>query len=91
MPMPEVYLMSYATPNFTAKQQELIASARAQGIANLVSYAQADLRRTAFYRQHRRATYERWAASVPRDFRFAVKIPKTMTHENRLRRARRPR
>jgi len=39
---------------------------------------------TSFYRPHRTATYERWAASVPEDFRFAVKIPKAITHERRL-------
>lgn len=39
---------------------------------------------SSFYRPHRRATYERWAASVPADFRFAVKLPRTMTHEQRL-------
>ncbi|WP_457091505.1 DUF72 domain-containing protein [Microvirga sp. P5_D2] len=39
---------------------------------------------TSFYRPHRAATYERWAASVPEDFRFAVKIPKAITHERRL-------
>jgi uncharacterized protein YecE (DUF72 family) len=39
---------------------------------------------SSFYRPHRRATYERWAATVPRSFRFSVKIPKTITHEQRL-------
>ena len=39
---------------------------------------------TSFYRPHRRQTYERWAASVPPDFRFAVKLPKTATHGARL-------
>jgi uncharacterized protein YecE (DUF72 family) len=39
---------------------------------------------TSFYRPHRRATYERWANSVPEDFRFAVKVPKSITHERRL-------
>jgi uncharacterized protein YecE (DUF72 family) len=39
---------------------------------------------TSFYRPHKRATYERWAASVPEDFRFAVKIPRAITHERRL-------
>ncbi|WP_420142020.1 DUF72 domain-containing protein [Sphingomonas sp.] len=39
---------------------------------------------SSFYRPHRRATYERWAASVPDDFRFAVKLPRTITHERRL-------
>jgi len=39
---------------------------------------------SSFYRPHRRATYERWATSAPADFRFAVKLPRTMTHEQRL-------
>jgi hypothetical protein len=40
---------------------------------------------SSFYRPHRRSTYERWAASVPDGFRFAVKLPKAITHEHRLR------
>ena len=39
---------------------------------------------SSFYRHHRRATYERWADGVPDGFRFAVKVPKTITHERRL-------
>lgn len=39
---------------------------------------------STFYRPHRSATFERWAASVPRGFRFSVKIPQTITHEQRL-------
>jgi len=39
---------------------------------------------SSFYRPHRRSTYERWAASVPTDFRFSVKAPKAITHEHRL-------
>jgi uncharacterized protein YecE (DUF72 family) len=39
---------------------------------------------SCFYRPHRLSTYERWAASVPADFRFAVKLPKVITHEHRL-------
>ena len=39
---------------------------------------------TSFYRPHQRKTYERWAASTPTNFRFAVKVPKTITHERRL-------
>lgn len=39
---------------------------------------------SSFYRPHRRATYERWAASTPPDFRFAVKVPKAATHGARL-------
>lgn len=40
---------------------------------------------TSFYRPHRPATYERWAASVPPGFRFSVKVPKAITHGLRLR------
>lgn len=39
---------------------------------------------SSFHRPHQRKTYERWAASVPKDFRFAVKLPRTITHERRL-------
>ncbi|MGK9165085.1 DUF72 domain-containing protein [Inquilinus limosus] len=39
---------------------------------------------TSFYRPHRRETYERWAAWVPAGFRFAVKLPRSVTHERRL-------
>lgn len=39
---------------------------------------------SSFYRSHRPRTYERWAASTPRDFRFAVKLPKQITHVQRL-------
>ena len=39
---------------------------------------------SSFYRPHRPATYARWAASVPDGFRFAVKVPKEITHERRL-------
>jgi len=39
---------------------------------------------SSFYRPHRPATYARWAASVPDDFRFSAKVPKAITHEQRL-------
>jgi uncharacterized protein YecE (DUF72 family) len=35
---------------------------------------------SSFHRPHRRATYERWAASVPPAFRFSLKLPKTISH-----------
>lgn len=39
---------------------------------------------TSFYRPHQPKTYERWAAATPPHFRFAVKLPKAVTHEARL-------
>jgi uncharacterized protein YecE (DUF72 family) len=39
---------------------------------------------SSFYRPHKRATYERWSASVPEGFRFCVKVPREITHQRRL-------
>lgn len=39
---------------------------------------------SSFYKPHRRATYERWAATVSDAFRFAVKVPRAITHERGL-------
>jgi uncharacterized protein YecE (DUF72 family) len=39
---------------------------------------------SCFYRPHRVTTYERWSVSVPEHFRFAVKLPKTITHKARF-------
>lgn len=39
---------------------------------------------SSFYRPHKPETYARWADSVPPGFRFAVKLPKSITHEKRL-------
>ena len=38
---------------------------------------------SSFHRPHRRATYERWAATVPDHFRFSLKVPKEITHVKR--------
>lgn len=40
---------------------------------------------SSFHRPHRPATYARWSAAVPPEFRFCVKLPKTITHTLRLR------
>ncbi len=37
-----------------------------------------------FYRPPRPATFERWAATTPSGFRFAVKAPRSVTHERKL-------
>jgi uncharacterized protein YecE (DUF72 family) len=39
---------------------------------------------SSFYRRHKRETWQRWADSVPDSFRFAVKLPKTISHDRRL-------
>lgn len=39
---------------------------------------------STFHRQHRPATYERWAESTPDNFRFSLKLPKSITHQRKL-------
>jgi uncharacterized protein YecE (DUF72 family) len=39
---------------------------------------------SSFYKPHRFRTYSRWAAATPVGFRFSVKIPQRITHEQRL-------
>lgn len=45
---------------------------------------------SSFYRSHRPQTYAKWASLVPESFRFAVKIPKVITHQQRLKEANSP-
>jgi uncharacterized protein YecE (DUF72 family) len=40
---------------------------------------------SSFHRSHRASTWARWAESVPDGFRFAVKMPKTISHQAKLR------
>jgi uncharacterized protein YecE (DUF72 family) len=40
---------------------------------------------SSFHRPHRISTWERWRESVPQTFRFSVKLPKTVTHQAKLR------
>lgn len=39
---------------------------------------------SSFHRSHRPSTWEKWRDSVPETFRFSVKVPKTITHQQRL-------
>lgn len=58
-----------------------------EGTSHLARYAtrfDAVEINSSFYRRHKAATYARWAASVPDDFRFSVKVPKAITHTARL-------
>jgi len=45
---------------------------------------------SSFHRSHSARVYQRWAAQTPPGFRFSVKVPRSITHEGRLRRAREP-
>lgn len=39
---------------------------------------------SSFYRPHAATTYAKWRNSTPQDFRFAVKVPRAITHELKL-------
>jgi len=45
---------------------------------------------SSFHRPHAATTYAKWRASTPPMFRFAVKIPRAITHNLKLQRAREP-
>ena len=45
---------------------------------------------SSFHRPHAATTYAKWARATPPGFLFAVKIPRTITHDQQLRRARLP-
>jgi uncharacterized protein YecE (DUF72 family) len=45
---------------------------------------------SSFYRPHQVETYARWAGMTPPHFRFAVKLPRTITHDAGLRGTRAP-
>ncbi len=45
---------------------------------------------SSFHRPHTAGTYAKWAMATPAEFRFAVKVPRRITHDQKLRRARLP-
>lgn len=58
-----------------------------QRYAQLLSCSEIN---SSFHRPHRPGVYAKWAASTPPGFRFCVKLPRTITHDLRLRRSRSP-
>jgi uncharacterized protein YecE (DUF72 family) len=42
---------------------------------------------SSFYRAHQRETYARWHDETPKNFRFSVKMPRSITHENHLKKS----
>ncbi|HXG69786.1 MAG TPA: DUF72 domain-containing protein [Gemmatimonadaceae bacterium] len=43
---------------------------------------------SSFHRPHATKVYEKWASITPPGFRFAVKMPRTITHDAKLKRTR---
>jgi uncharacterized protein YecE (DUF72 family) len=58
-----------------------------QRYAHVLSCAEIN---SSFHRPHAAQTYAKWALATPRDFQFAVKLPRTITHDLKLLRARLP-
>jgi len=68
-----------SAPGFPSEGTHLQRYARVLGCAEINS---------SFHRPHARSTYEKWAMSTPRGFRFSVKVPRAITHDQALRRPR---
>ncbi|ELX13913.1 hypothetical protein Jab_1c25570 [Janthinobacterium sp. HH01] len=64
-----------SAPQFAADGSHLQRYARVMNAVEINS---------SFYRPHQAGTYERWAADVPDDFRFSVKLPRSISHDRRL-------
>ncbi len=64
-----------SAPAFPADGTHLERTARVMAMTEVNS---------SFYRPHKPETWARWAASTPPGFRFAVKLPKAISHEARL-------
>jgi len=58
--------------------------AEGSGLARYAARFSAVEINSTFYRSHRAGTYARWVEQTPEDFRFAVKLPRTITHAARL-------
>lgn len=69
----------------TPRQHAALFSAAPSGLARYATRFDAVEINSSFYRPHQRKTYAHWAASVPARFRFAVKLPKAITHDAGLR------
>ena len=65
-----------------------VAQFKPEGVTHLERYSRifncCEIN-SSFYRPHKYSTWERWSTSVPEDFRFSVKVPRTITHEAKLR------
>ena len=70
-----------AASSFAGEGRHLERYARVLGCAEINS---------SFHRSHRVEVYQRWAAQTPPGFRFSVKLPRSISHDARLRRVREP-
>jgi uncharacterized protein YecE (DUF72 family) len=67
-----------------------LAPSDAKGLERYARVLNAVEINSSFYRPHARETYARWGSRVAATFRFSVKIPKRISHEQRLAGVRQP-
>lgn len=58
---------------------------KGEELAEYATWCNAVEGNTTFYAEPAASTVARWAAQAPSDFRFAFKVPRTVTHDRRLR------
>ncbi|MES2205571.1 MAG: DUF72 domain-containing protein [Pseudomonadota bacterium] len=58
--------------------------AQGQHLARYAAEMNAVEINSSFYRSHQQKTYARWASVSPPDFRFAVKLPRSISHFSKL-------
>lgn len=74
--MPIVATAAWSIPKTVADR----FAAEGSGLSRYASVFDGVEVNSTFYRRHKPSTFARWADSVPEGFRFAVKIPKEITH-----------
>ncbi len=74
--MPIVATASWSVPRTVADR----FAQEGSGLSRYASVFDGVEINSTFYRRHKPSTFARWAGSVPEHFRFAVKIPKEITH-----------
>ena len=79
--MPVVATAAWSIPKAVAER----FAAEGSGLSRYASLFKGVEVNSTFYRRHKPSTFARWAESVPEDFRFAVKIPKEITHLRAMR------
>lgn len=67
-----------------AKEHAALFPRQGTHLERYATYFSAVEINVTFYRLPKAETFSKWAASVPDNFRFAVKMPRSITHHTRL-------
>ena len=83
--MPPASFIRIGTAGWSiAREQAAHFPSEGQGLQRYSAVLTCAEINSSFHRPHRASTWEKWRDSVPSDFRFSVKLPKTITHVARL-------